>query len=190
MFCMEYKGRRAFTLTEAVVAVLLVGILSVAGSQMMSYLIQQSVFIPNQLNMDMVASDALEIMIDGDPQAKGLRFSRVISAAQDNQVTFINQDNQTVRFRLETAVDPAGLFRSINGGLEVLIPYYLPDGAILSSLNSRMFTYYDANEVVTNNPANVRWITLSLRAQTGDGSFANWSGMSGLFTSVAVRKLQ
>lgn len=187
---MDCKKSHGFTVVELIMVIVIIGSLSVVGAGLMSYLIQHSVFIPNQLNMDMVASDALEIMIEGDDQAKGLRFSRIINAAQNNQVTFINQNGQTVRFRLETAVDPAGLFRSINGGLEVLIPYYLPDGVTLSSLNSRMFTYYDANEVVTNNPANVRWITVSLQAQTGNGTFANWAGKSDLFTSIAVRKFQ
>ena len=187
---MDCKRSNGFTVIELIMAIVIMGSLSVVGAGLMSYLIQHSVFIPNQLNMDMAASDALEIMIEGDDQAKGLRFSRVITAVQDNQVTFINQNGQLVRFRLETAIDPNGLFRSINSGTEALIPYYLPDGIVLSSLSNRMFTYYDANEVVTNNPANVRWITLSLRAQTGDGSFANWSGMSDLFTGVAVRKLQ
>ena len=190
MSFMDYKRSHGFTLIELIMVMVIMGSLSVVGAGLMSYLIQHSVFIPNQLNMDMVASDALEIMIEGDDQAKGLRFSRVINAVQNNQVTFINQNNQTVRFRFETVTPPLGLFRSINAGAEARIPYYLPQGVAFSAASSRMFTYYDASEAVTNNPANVRWVTVSLRAQTGDGTFANWAGKSDLFTGIAVRKLQ
>ena len=185
------NSRQGFTLVELLMVALIIGLLALPGGYLMTYMVKNSVFIPNKLSMDRLVSDALDIMIEGDSQAKGLRFSRTITNIQDYQVTFINQDAQIVRYRLEISVDPILLYRSIDGGTETMVPYYMPTiGVDLSVKNSKLFTYYDVNEVVTNNPANVRWITVSLRAQTWDGTFANWAGKSDLLSSVAVRKFQ
>ena len=105
---------RAFTLLELVIVIIIISIISVSGVWIMFNLIQGSVFIPNQLNMDMLAKQALDIMIDGDKQlsfllhtaeggARGLLFSRAITNIADNNLTFINQDNLTIAYRLDTA---------------------------------------------------------------------------------------
>ena len=168
------NSRKGFTLIELLMVTVIIALLAIPGAYLMLNFIKNSVYIPSQLNMDMLAADAFNIMIEGDGQAKGLRFSRVISNIQDYQVTFINQNNQTVRYRLDTTIDPSPLYRSINGGTETLVPYYLPlAGVDLSGKNNKLFTYYDGNEVVTNNPANVRWITMTLIAKTGSGLSAS-----------------
>ena len=179
---------KGFTLIEMVMVMLIITILSVSGAYLMRYLIQNSVFIPNQLNMDMAASDALDIMIEGDQQAKGLRFSRAVTNIQDYQVTFVNQNSQSVRYRLDTGTSK--LYRSVNGGAETFIPYYVKSGINITGKSNKLFTYYDASEIVTVNPANVRWITMTVIARTGTGSYANWEGQSEKTSSVAVKKFQ
>ncbi len=183
---MDYKSTKGFTLIELIITILIIGVLSFVGAHMMSFLIQGSVFIPSQLNMDMLASDALEIMIEGDDQARGLRFCRSISTVLPNEIIFRNENNQTIRFRLVGSAPTIRLVRSINGGVEQSVPYYSPLGVTVSGTSNQIFTYYDANETVTNNPANVRWIAISLGAQMGSGTFANWQGRSSFSTSVAV----
>ena len=179
---------KGFTLIEMIMVIMIITILSVSGAYLMLYLIQNSVFIPNQLNMDMAASDALDIMIEGDQQAKGLRFSRAVTNIQDYQVTFINQNNQSIRYRLDTGINK--LYRSVNGGAEAFIPYYVNSGMNITGKGNKLFSYYDANETVTANPANVRWITMTMIARTGAGSYANWEGQSDKTSSVAVKKFQ
>lgn len=183
------NSHRGFTLIELMMVALIVGLLALPGGYLMLYMIKNSTFIPSKLNMDMLTSDALNIMIEGDAQAKGLRFSRLISNIQDYEVTFLNQNNQTIRYRLETTLIPRLLYRSINGGAETLIPYYAPAaGVTMSGKSNKLFTYYDAAETVTTNPANVRWITLTLISQEGSGSYANWQGQSDQTSAVAVNR--
>lgn len=186
---MVYGLKRGFTLIELVMMMAIIGILAGSGTYLMLYLVQNSVFLPNKMNMDMLAAEAVEIMVDGDKQAKGLRFSRAVSAIQDYQVTFINQDAQNIVYRLDTPTNK--LYRSINGAAETAIPYYAnPAGINMEGKNNRLFTYYDASEVVTANPANVRWMTMTLIAKTGSGSSANWQGQSEQSVSIAVKKFQ
>ncbi len=170
--------------------IMILGVLSAAGTHLMFFLVKNAIFVPNKLNMDMLASDALDIIVDGDSLAKGLRFSRVITAVGNNQVDFTSQDGQTVRYRLDTGTGK--LYRSVNGGAEEAIPYYasVPGVSMGSQTAGQLFTYYDANETVTATAASVRWITIGLNAKTGTGSYDNWQGQSQQSTSVAVKKFQ
>jgi prepilin-type N-terminal cleavage/methylation domain-containing protein len=186
---MACRQIRAFTLIELIMVIAIIGILSVSGSWLMVYFVRNSVYIPSQLNTDMVASDALKIMIEGDSNGRGLRFSRVISAIPNsNQITFLNQDSQTIIYRLDTGANK--LYRSINGAAETQIPYYAASGVNISGKSGALFTYYDVNEAVTLTAANVRRIAINLLASTGSGSYNDWEGQSGQGSSVAVDKFQ
>jgi prepilin-type N-terminal cleavage/methylation domain-containing protein len=179
---------RGFTLIELIMVVAIVGVLAAGSASIMIYLVQNSVFVPNKLNMDMLAQNAIDIMIEGDKNAEGLRFSRTITAIQPYQVTFINQDGLSVRYRLDTGT--SRLYRSISGGAEALIPYYIRTGTSITGKSGALFTYYDANDAVTGTAANVRRIRMILIAKTGTGQYADWEGQSEQASSVAVKRLQ
>jgi prepilin-type N-terminal cleavage/methylation domain-containing protein len=177
-----------FTLIELIMVIAIIGILSVSGAYLMVYLVQNSVFIPNKLNMDMVASRALEIMIEGDNNAKGLRFSKSITSIQDNQVIFNNQDSQSICFRLDSGMSK--LYRSISGGSETLIPYYVTSGINITGKSNKLFTYYDGSDTETSSAALVRRIKIVLIAKTGSGSYTDWEGQSEQGSSIKVSKYE
>ena len=191
---MEYNHKSGFTLIEAVMVMAIVGVLSVPGAYLMSYFVNNGIYIPNKLNMDMLASDALDIMIEGDSQAKGLRFSKSIISIQDNRVLFTNQDNQAIRYRLtgatEVTLDPYLIYRSINGGPDTVLPYYASRGVRITGKDNKLFTYYDAGDNVTSDPNSVRRVVIALIAQTGTGSYADLQGRSEQTSSIAVKKFQ
>jgi prepilin-type N-terminal cleavage/methylation domain-containing protein len=186
---MAYSGKNAFTLIELIMVIAIIGILSVSGAWLMAYFVKDSVYIPNQLNADMAASDAIKIIIEGDNQAKGLRFIRLISAIpNNNQITFTNQDNQSISYRLDLSANK--LYRSVSGAAEAQIPYYAGGNVNIAARSGALFTCYDANEAVTTVPANVRRIAVNLVAATGSGSSQDWQGQSVQGSSITVNKFQ
>jgi len=181
--------KRSFTFIELIMAIAIIGILAGAGAWIVAYTVKNSVFIPNQLNMDKLVNDALDIMIEGDNQARGLRFSRVISAIAANRVDFVDGDGKTVYFRLDTGTSK--LYRSINGAAEVALPYYSDiTGITMNGKSGTFFTYYNSADLVTATAANVRRIRMILIAKTGTGLYNDWQGSSEQATSIAVKKLQ
>lgn len=180
--------KRGFTLVEAVMAIAIIAILSVSGAFILVNILQQTIFMPNQLNMNMVDAQALDTMIEGDDSARGLRFAKAITSAGVNQVVFNNQDDQSISYRLDTGT--AKLYRSVDGGAEELIPYYAGTGINLSGAGGQLFTYYDSGETLTSTPADVRRIKINLIAMTGSGSYSDLEGKSEQASSVAVHKFE
>ena len=181
--------KRGFTLIELIMVIAIIGVLAGAGAWIMVYTVKNSVFIPNQLGMDKLATDALNIMAEGDTQAKGLRFSRAITAVNANRVDFIDGDGKTVYFRLDAGTNK--LYRSINGSPEQSIPgYSSAAGLSLSGKSGSLFTYYDENGTLTAIAANVRRVRMILIAKSGTGLYNDWQGISEQASSVAVKKFQ
>lgn len=181
--------KRGFTFIELIMVIAIIGVLAGAGAWIMVYTVKNSVFIPNQLGMDKLATDALNIMAEGDTQAKGLRFSRAITAVNANRVDFIDGDGKTVYFRLDAGTNK--LYRSINGSPEQAIPYYSSAaGLSLSGKSGSLFTYYDGNGAITAIAANVRRVRMILIAKSGTGLYNDWQGLSEQASSVAVKKFQ
>lgn len=181
---------KGFTFIEAIMLMLIIAVLAGSSSWFMALAVKNSVFIPNQLNTDKLASDALDVMIEGDSQAKGLRFAKVISTIAANQVTFTNQDNVVIIYRWDTAANK--LYRKIGAAAEASIPAYSSNmaGLTLSGKSGVLFTYYDSNEAVTAVAANVRRIRMILIAKSGTGLYNDWQGQSEQASSVAIKRLQ
>jgi prepilin-type N-terminal cleavage/methylation domain-containing protein len=187
----RFLSLTGFTLIEIVMAILIISVLSMAGYHIMRFTIQNSFFLPNQVQTDLAAAEALEIMVEGDTNTvRGLRFCKSVSSIAANDLTVIDQDDAILRFWLDTLTGK--LYRSIDGVPPggALIPYFKPDSVRFSGNGGALFTYYDSAGAVTAVAANVRLIAISLIAQQGAGSVDSFEGVSRQSTSIRVSKFQ
>lgn len=188
---------RGFTLIELVMVILITSALALAGVHIMQFVVRNSFYLPNQMQADLVAAEALEIIVEGDGQAKGLRFCKAVLIATATQVQVTNQgvltnlDNQTITYDLTGGI----LTRKIDAaGAATRIPYFMATDMVISGAGAGgvLFTYYDANDALLTQPIseanllNIRRINIDLRAQNGAGSSDRYEGTSQQSTSVKV----
>jgi type II secretory pathway pseudopilin PulG len=191
-FGLRFRFLTGQALVELIITILLVGIFSLVAAQIVVSTIQSLVFASNKARTDFVAADILDSMIEGMAMAKGLRFSLNITAIPDNnQITFNNQDNQSINYTLSVNK----ITWSINGVSQGYLPYYanLPSDINIRGKNDRLFTWYDANNIEIIDPLqfdNVRRVEINLIVRTGSGSFSGWQGYSEQSSCVAVKKFQ
>jgi len=187
MWAMGYnQNDKGFTFIELIMTILIVGILSTAGVFLLTYLAQNSAKVPSQLNMDMVAVELLDTMIEGDVQAKGIRFAQSITAIAQTQLNFVNQDGQAIQYRLSGDK----IYRKIDSQPEGVIPYYASSGVFVYGDSGRVFRFYDANGVeinpVSGDPQDVRRVGVTVIAQTTSGVVGDWDGRSQQSSSVTI----
>ncbi|MFH0985189.1 MAG: prepilin-type N-terminal cleavage/methylation domain-containing protein [Candidatus Omnitrophota bacterium] len=178
------RSQKGFTLIELVMIILLTSILALSGYHLMNLVVRNTFFLPNEVQADLVAAEAMEILVEGDDLARGLRFCKVVTTASANQIVVTNQDDKTITYNLSGG----SLFRTIAPGGAVMIPYFKAGDMTLSGSGGSLFTYYDSAEAVTATPANVRRIKIDLVAQNGTGSSDNYEGYSQQSSSVKVNK--
>ena len=182
------KNVRGFTLIELVMIILITSVLSVAGVHIMQFVVRNSFYLPNQVQADLVAAEAMEIIVEGDSQAEGLRFCKAVTIATASQVGVTNQAGQTITYDLTGGI----LSRTIALGAAVMIPYFMDTNKMTiagSGTGGALFTYYDASDTLLTQPvtaANVRRININLIAQNGAGSSDKYEGTSQQSTSVKV----
>ena len=185
------KKNRGFTLIELVIIMLIIGILAGVGSSIIVSVVQDLMYAPKNLNMDMLAQDAMDKIIEGDSTlAHGLRFSKEITAVGANSVSFIDQDGKTVVITLNTGTNK--LTRTINAVADNTFLYYSSptDIGFFVGRNGATFLYYDSAGNITAVSANVRRIEANFIARTGTGNFSDWQGKSEVSSAIRTSKFQ
>ncbi len=181
-----------FTLIELVMIILITSVLSLAGVHIMQFVVRNSFYLPNQVQADLVAAEALELIVEGDNQAEGLRFCKTVTIATATQVQMTRvllptANIQTIIYDLSGGI----LTRKIDAGAATPIPYFKAADMAISGggVGGALFTYYDVSDNLLTQPvtaANVRRININLIAQNGTGSSDKYEGTSQQSTSVKV----
>lgn len=189
------KKIKGFTIIEAITATLVVAILAASGAWIFSFLIRNSIFLPNQLNTDMIAADTIRMIAEGDEQAMGLHFSKAICRCDSDDIVYLDQNDNYVRIWVDG--NNLKIYRSIDNGADALIPYYISDGISLHGFSGTdyegstqsLFEYFhvDRDTGVVDTPATcseIDWITINVVARVGSGSIAELLAKSVQSTSV------
>ena len=183
------RKHRGFTLIELVMVMVIICVLSTTGAFLMVFLVENAVFVPNKLNVEMAGRDILETIIEGVSAAKGLRFTYNMTAANSTNVKFVNSDGQVVEFMFNNSTKRMTL--AINNGTQSTFPAYFSSGMYVEQNGAiPVFSYYDASETSTLIPGAVRRVKVEMRLRSGSGSFSDWQNQLNCASSIAVSKYQ
>ena len=181
--------KAAFTLIELIMVIVILTIIAGSSAAILIYFTQNTLFLPNQMNVQQAADVAMDMMIEGDDRAGGLRFAE-ITAFADDSVQFTDAREQQVQFRRIATGGPTTrnrLERKIGKGPWEVIPYYATgDLRVTRPTDGVLFSFFNATEGTTTDLDDIHRIRINLLAQSGSGEIADWEGQMALSSSVKL----
>jgi len=190
MAMIRYK--KAATLIELIITILILVVIGSAGVAFFIPMMHLFFYSPSQLMVDNVAQDLASIIIEGDNNAKGLRFSKSITSADEDEITFTNTDNDTIVYRWDATEEK--VFRNINSTGESAIPYSYYKNVILkgSASDSEIFQYYDSSAskiaVPVASVSSIESIRMNLIIQAGPGKIEASQGRIEINTGIDIKQ--
>ena len=194
------KTKKAATIIELVVTIL---ILTIIGSASVAFFVPVAnilFYSPSQLMVDQTAQELISILVEGDNQAKGLRFTKSISVdADEDDITFTTWDGDKVKYRWDAT--EKRIYRKINRQGEALVPasYYLVPASyygditvIGQSSDAEIFQYYDVSasklSVPVSDETNIEAIRMDLTLVAGSGIVKEHKGRIDVKSGVDIKQ--
>jgi len=184
--------KKAATFIELIVTML---ILTIIGSASVAFFVPVAnilFYSPSQLMVDQTAQELISILVEGDNQAKGLRFTKSITSADEDDITFVTWDDDTVKYRWD--VTEERIYRDINSQGEVLVPasYYGDITVTGQSSDAEIFQYYDASAsklaVPVSDETDIEAIRMNLTLVAGSGIVKEHKGRIDVKSGVDIKQ--
>jgi prepilin-type N-terminal cleavage/methylation domain-containing protein len=209
--------RRGFTLVEIVTVITVTGILAAAVAVTIVPQMNTFFYFPQNMRVGSAAADALDIMLEGDIRAKGLRYTgppceiggaggggSTITAASATSLTYHYVDADscgTGAARLSHTVVLAYdstdhvITRAIDGGSAENIPSYVPDDSDINfdpPSGVSFFRYFnnEGSEMtgLGITTTAIYRVDITMIAASGSGQVQHNAGRSALKTGVEIKR--
>jgi len=193
------KTKKAATIIELVVTIL---ILTIIGSASVAFFVPVAnilFYSPSQLMVDQTAQELISILVEGDNQAKGLRFTKSITIADKDYIIFETWDNDIVQYKWDAT--EKRIYRKINRQGEALVPasYYLVPASyygditvIGQSSDAEIFQYYDVSasklSVPVSDETDIEAIRMDLTLVAGSGIVKEHKGRIDVKSGVDIKQ--
>ncbi|MDP8297342.1 MAG: hypothetical protein RAP41_04075 [Candidatus Orphnella occulta] len=193
------KTKKAATFIELIVTML---ILTIIGSASVAFFVPVAnilFYSPSQLMVDQTAQELFTILIEGDNQAKGLRFTKSITIADKDYIIFETWDNDIVQYKWDAT--EKRIYRKINRQGEALVPasYYLVPASyygditvIGQSSDAEIFQYYDVSasklSVPVSDETDIEAIRMDLTLVAGSGIVKEHKGRIDVKSGVDIKQ--
>lgn len=160
------KKASGVTIVELIVVIAVVAILASALVTTMGPMMNFFFYHPESSRVNKAAADVLQVIVEGDDKAKGLRYAGLpcaIPTGGSDTITAATASTLTYHYALSDACGTGGtasvsvalaydsgshtVTRSIDGGTAVVIPYYATSDSgikIDPPASTDFFRYYDA----------------------------------------------
>ena len=193
------KTKKAATFIELIVTML---ILTIIGSASVAFFVPVAnilFYSPSQLMVDQTAQELISILVEGDNQAKGLRFTKSITIADKDYIIFETWDNDIVQYKWDAT--EKRIYRKINRQGEALVPasYYLVPASyygditvIGQSSDAEIFQYYDVSasklSVPVSDETDIEAIRMDLTLVAGSGIVKEHKGRIDVKSGVDIKQ--
>jgi len=195
------KTKRAATLVEMVIITLIVAIMAAIASGAIIFFVQLFMYSPRQLNTQKIAQEFSSVIIEGNPDVRGLRYTREIIDASATQFSYTYgypaTNELSVRFRWDAASKHIFRSTSTDGGstwsTEELIPYHINSSVTIDGkdIPSVIFIYKRSDEsdwISGTHPlTSISRVVVGINLKTGAGNFANFQGSFDLVFSAEIK---
>ncbi len=192
---MRRAGENGVTLVEVAIVISIVAILASAFVTTMVPMMNFFFYHPESSRVNKAAADVLDIILDGDAKAKGLRFTGppcVVPTGGSDTITTATASTLTYNYALSDTCGTGGtssvsvaivydsgshtVTRSVNGGTAEVIPYYATSASgikIDPPASTNFFRYYDAADTELSSTPTVTAIMrvdVTVNATSGTGA--------------------
>jgi len=201
----KIKNKKAATLVELMIITLVIAVMGATMAGAVVFFVQLFVYSPRQLDVQKVGERLNNIMIEGDQDARGIRYTRSVIDASATQFSYtygypVAANKLSVRFRWDAIAKHIYQSTSNDGGstwsAEAVTPYHMPSSITIDGKDtpSVIFTYRKDNDAAwmsgSDNLVDIRRLILNITAKSGAGNFANFQGATDFISSVEIKDFQ
>ena len=194
------KKRKSFTVIELVIVIAIVAITAASVGGIVIYFVQLFMYSPRQLNTQKIAQELSNIIIEGNPDIRGLRYTRDTIDASATQYSYTYgypSGVLSVRFRWDSGDGHIYRSTSTDGGsswsAEAVVPYHISGAITVDGKDTAgtIFTYKKAADADwvsgTDALADIRRVILDLNVKTQSGVFKDFSGSTDSTYSAEIK---
>jgi type II secretory pathway pseudopilin PulG len=200
------KDKNGATFIELMMTILVLAIIGATVIGVIVFFVQLFMYSPQQLDTQKLGVELENIMLEGNQNIRGIRYTRNVKGGSGNDPSAIQfcytygyptaADQLTVRFRWNAADKHIYRTTSTDNGQTwsaEVIPYYITSGITIDgkSTPSVIFTYKkaaDADWVAGTDPISaIRRVIISISIKSGTGSFAAFAGSSDITASAEIK---
>jgi uncharacterized protein (UPF0333 family) len=192
-----FRNKKGATLIELAIVIVVVAI--IGGT--IIFFVQMFMFSPRQLDTQNIARELEWTMLEGDEDARGIRYAVEVLDASATQFSYtygyLDDDQLSVRFRYDAASDHIYRSTSTDGGVgwssEEAIPYFIQSGVIVDGKDtpSVVFTYKKASDAAwvsgVDALGDIRRVIVSLNVKSQTGSFQDFQGSMDITSSAEIK---
>jgi len=185
--------KNGYTLVELIMVIVAVSVMAIGAVAFFIPMANLFFASPKQTAVEFMGQEILDLTIDGDAAAGGLKYSKLITAANATQVDYTDADGKTVVIRWDNTA--LKFYRNIDSVGEVSLPIRYTAGVKVQGKDTAniIFRFFDlagaeiASPVEAGSLPAIKRIKIGMVLYTGNGLIKNFEGKANLTSGIEIK---